>query len=224
MKRPCVLRYRAFADKVRLHRVKLPQPCRVVFHIAMPKSWAEIARRRLDGKPHSQKPDLDNLVKALWDALHARDEVLWRVDAEKRWTRGAARIEVVQTPDTPDTPDACRVCGCTEDDCSQCVEKTGEPCTWVAPGLCSACETPPALAHGAHSAQATRSGAGTPRTTKGKHHMARTTRNVRPKARAAAAPKPKKTKGRAVAGKGKGKAKPKARPRKARGAAAIAEV
>jgi hypothetical protein len=36
----------------------------------------------------------------------------------------------------------CRVCGCTDDDCSQCIEKTGEPCTWVEPDLCSAC--PPA--------------------------------------------------------------------------------
>jgi ParB family chromosome partitioning protein len=33
----------------------------------------------------------------------------------------------------------CRVCGCTENDCAQCIEKTGEPCTWVAEDLCSAC-------------------------------------------------------------------------------------
>jgi hypothetical protein len=34
---------------------------------------------------------------------------------------------------------ACRVCGCTDDDCSGCVERTGEPCHWVEPDLCSAC-------------------------------------------------------------------------------------
>ena len=33
----------------------------------------------------------------------------------------------------------CRICGCTEDDCSQCVEKIGEPCHWVKEDLCSAC-------------------------------------------------------------------------------------
>jgi hypothetical protein len=33
----------------------------------------------------------------------------------------------------------CRVCGCTDDDCLQCVMKTGEPCHWVADDLCSAC-------------------------------------------------------------------------------------
>lgn len=34
----------------------------------------------------------------------------------------------------------CRVCGCTDDDCSQCIARTGEPCSWVAADLCSACE------------------------------------------------------------------------------------
>lgn len=33
----------------------------------------------------------------------------------------------------------CRICGCTDDNCSQCVEKTGEPCFWVEADLCSAC-------------------------------------------------------------------------------------
>jgi hypothetical protein len=33
----------------------------------------------------------------------------------------------------------CRICGCTDDDCSQCIEKTGEPCYWQEPDLCSAC-------------------------------------------------------------------------------------
>lgn len=36
-------------------------------------------------------------------------------------------------------PKSCRVCGCTDDDCRQCVEKTGHACTWVEPDLCSAC-------------------------------------------------------------------------------------
>jgi hypothetical protein len=33
----------------------------------------------------------------------------------------------------------CRICGCTDADCRQCVEKTGEPCHWVEEDLCSAC-------------------------------------------------------------------------------------
>jgi hypothetical protein len=33
----------------------------------------------------------------------------------------------------------CRVCGCHDLDCSRCIERTGEPCSWVEPSLCSAC-------------------------------------------------------------------------------------
>jgi hypothetical protein len=31
------------------------------------------------------------------------------------------------------------VCGCTDDDCRQCIEKTGAPCYWIESDLCSAC-------------------------------------------------------------------------------------
>lgn len=33
----------------------------------------------------------------------------------------------------------CRVCGCTDLDCSDCIERTGRPCLWVLEDLCSAC-------------------------------------------------------------------------------------
>lgn len=39
----------------------------------------------------------------------------------------------------------CRGCGCTEANCSGCVAKTGEPCFWVQPDLCSACAPPAEL-------------------------------------------------------------------------------
>jgi hypothetical protein len=34
----------------------------------------------------------------------------------------------------------CRKCGCTDHDCHQCIEKTGEPCHWIEEDLCSACQ------------------------------------------------------------------------------------
>ena len=34
----------------------------------------------------------------------------------------------------------CRVCGCTNDDCSQCIKALGHACHWVAPNLCGRCE------------------------------------------------------------------------------------
>jgi hypothetical protein len=33
----------------------------------------------------------------------------------------------------------CRVCDCTDDDCSGCIQRTGKPCHWVSEDLCSAC-------------------------------------------------------------------------------------
>lgn len=36
----------------------------------------------------------------------------------------------------------CRECGCTDDDCSGCIERTGEPCSWIEEDLCSACAPP----------------------------------------------------------------------------------
>jgi hypothetical protein len=33
----------------------------------------------------------------------------------------------------------CRSCGCTDDDCSGCIARTGEPCHWIEGDLSSAC-------------------------------------------------------------------------------------
>lgn len=37
---------------------------------------------------------------------------------------------------------SCRVCSCTDYDCSGCIARTGRPCFWVGPRLCSACRQP----------------------------------------------------------------------------------
>ncbi len=42
----------------------------------------------------------------------------------------------------------CRVCGCTEIDCSQCIELTGVACHWVETDLCSRCQAEEALVKG----------------------------------------------------------------------------
>lgn len=45
----------------------------------------------------------------------------------------------------------CRECGCTDEDCSGCIERTGRRCYWVAPNLCSACfEAKADLSSGGH--------------------------------------------------------------------------
>lgn len=41
----------------------------------------------------------------------------------------------------------CRVCGCTDQSCFDCIMATGEPCCWVDEShtLCSRCVEPPSL-------------------------------------------------------------------------------
>jgi len=34
----------------------------------------------------------------------------------------------------------CRICGCTDLNCSGCIKRTGKPCCWKEPDLCSACD------------------------------------------------------------------------------------
>jgi len=86
-KRPCVLRYRAFRDELRRHiKVEdVPIPLFLSFYIPMPASWSGKKKLAMCGKPHLQKPDIDNLVKAFMDSLFENDSHVWAVSARKRW-------------------------------------------------------------------------------------------------------------------------------------------
>ena len=57
----------------------------VVFYLPMPKSWSEKKRKAHQFQPHKSKPDLDNLVKAVMDALKKQDSDVYQITAEKRY-------------------------------------------------------------------------------------------------------------------------------------------
>lgn len=84
-KRPVVLRFRAFRDFIRLKTtIDVPKHgLWIVFNMEIPKS-----RRKegLAGKPHDQKPDLDNCVKALKDSLWDEDRDVWDYHVTKYWS------------------------------------------------------------------------------------------------------------------------------------------
>lgn len=90
-KRPCVLRYRAFADEIRRQSTRLGfqfprRGVRLKFHLPMPASWSAKKKAAMLGQAHEQKPDLDNLVKAVKDALLAEDSVVSHYgEIEKVW-------------------------------------------------------------------------------------------------------------------------------------------
>ena len=67
------------------------------FLIPMPKSWSKKKRLEMAGTPHKQRPDLDNYIKGLLDALLEEDCKVWRVSARKIWvdTEGCITINRV---------------------------------------------------------------------------------------------------------------------------------
>ena len=96
-KRPPVLRYFAFKDEVRLKGVELPV-CNyhVTFILPMPKSWSKKKKEEMNGRPHQQKPDKDNLEKALLDAVFEDDAKVWDGRVSKRWGEvGQVIVEVI---------------------------------------------------------------------------------------------------------------------------------
>jgi len=91
--RPEVLRYWAFCDEVRSKRGEFTNHCHVFFILPMPESWSKKKRQEMDGQPHLSKPDADNLIKALGDALYADDSGLWHYAVTKLWgIQGQIRI------------------------------------------------------------------------------------------------------------------------------------
>lgn len=96
-KRPAVLRYFAFCDEVRLAGVKIPNAgAKLIFHLPMPASWSKKKQGNMAGTPHQKRPDLDNLIKALLDAVLSEDACVWQYEATKLWAKTGA-IEVIDT-------------------------------------------------------------------------------------------------------------------------------
>lgn len=88
-KRPIVLKYWAFCNELKLQANQLSyipgDKVSLVFYIPMAKSWSKKKRELMLGKPHKQKPDIDNLAKAFLDALLIEDSHVWSLTAEKYW-------------------------------------------------------------------------------------------------------------------------------------------
>lgn len=86
-KRPAVERYYHFADELREQwEGEVPPMFRIVFMMPMPKSWSKKKRMEMTGRPHQQRPDVDNLTKAFLDALCEDDSYVYHVDAAKHWS------------------------------------------------------------------------------------------------------------------------------------------
>jgi Holliday junction resolvase RusA-like endonuclease len=87
--RPAVTRYFDFKNKVVKECNKVGYVMKnhidVVFFLPMPDSWSTKKKELYNGKPHKSRPDIDNIVKGLMDAVKKEDGDVWSVKAEKRY-------------------------------------------------------------------------------------------------------------------------------------------
>lgn len=65
----------------------------VVAHRPMPKSWSNKKRDQMRGQFTTAKPDIDNIVGAVMDALLVEDSNVVIVEASKQWS-DVAGIEI----------------------------------------------------------------------------------------------------------------------------------
>lgn len=86
---PAVARYRKWKDDFRPQCVEqgwtLGPVLRAEFEIAMPVSWSKRKREAMRGRPHQQKPDIDNICKAVMDAFGEDDCYVYGMEVTKRW-------------------------------------------------------------------------------------------------------------------------------------------
>lgn len=106
-KRPAVVRYREFCDRLRAEAARqgfVPTDAGMYlrFWLPMPKSWSKKKKRAMIGRPHQQKPDADNIEKAFLDALMTDDSTVWHIAGrEKRWhLHGAIEVTIMEPPCT----------------------------------------------------------------------------------------------------------------------------
>ena len=84
--RPAVLKYWDYKQQVRNSGITLPEGnSHVTFILPMPKSWGRKKRDLMRGDHHKQKPDVDNLIKGLLDAVFDDDSHVWDVRITKLW-------------------------------------------------------------------------------------------------------------------------------------------
>lgn len=83
-------RYRKFQNLLftlaKQKKYKLRVPLSLTFVMPMPKSWTKKKKEEMNGQPHTQRPDLDNLIKAFKDSLLREDSMVYEYGKmRKEW-------------------------------------------------------------------------------------------------------------------------------------------
>jgi len=79
-------RYYAFKDEIKKIGVSVPDSgAHVLFVLKMPLSWTRKKKKEMLHKPHKQRPDVDNMHKALLDSIFKDDAHVWDCRISKIW-------------------------------------------------------------------------------------------------------------------------------------------
>jgi len=100
-KRPCVLRYWQYKDDLNIEAKKNGYEIgeileNITFVLPMPNSWSKKKKLEMNGNPHKQRPDLDNLIKGFQDCLCSEDSHIHKINSVcKVWgEKGEIRIDL----------------------------------------------------------------------------------------------------------------------------------
>jgi ParB/RepB/Spo0J family partition protein len=94
---------------------------------------------RYQGPYHTNDPDRAKSLKCCeWFGFNDK-ELIAAVEKEIPVPKAWVEQEKKPVAKEQKAERKCRICGCTEDNCKQCIVKTGKPCTWIEKDLCSAC-------------------------------------------------------------------------------------
>lgn len=98
------VKYFAFANMLRYLANQqgletLPEKIKsLVFHYAMAESWSNKKKKKMEGQPHRQRPDLSNMLKSIEDVLCRDDSHIWHYGTiEKRWAYEGKIILIIQS-------------------------------------------------------------------------------------------------------------------------------
>lgn len=95
-KRPIVVKYWNWKSSLQKYGINFDSGrVDVIFFVPMPKSWSKKKFLEMDGKPHQSRPDIDNYLKALFDAVCSEDSHIHTVTAKKVWsTKGMIELKI----------------------------------------------------------------------------------------------------------------------------------
>lgn len=99
-KRKCVIAYFDYKDEIRRQAeeqgFELENGMKFYFYIPIYESWSAKRKKENLNQLCLQKPDLDNLLKAFWDACTNKDEAIAYIKEAKKFWSDSPRIEVIK--------------------------------------------------------------------------------------------------------------------------------